>query len=39
MKTKALLDFRKAFEKERKEHPKLPRWVVKQIVRDHKGKK
>lgn len=34
MKTKLGL-FNKEYKKERKEHPSLPSWAVKQIVSDH----
>lgn len=35
MPVKGLLKFNKMYSAERKEHPTLPTWAVKQIVKDH----
>lgn len=35
---KAFKQFNNEYHKERKEHPKLPAWVVRQIVQDHMKK-
>ncbi len=32
---KGLVVFRKMYSVERKEHPTLPSWAVRQVVRDH----
>jgi hypothetical protein len=29
----------KEYRKERREHPTLPLWAIKQIVKDHQGKR
>ena len=33
--SKALREYNKMYSAERKEHPSLPTWAVKQIVKDH----
>jgi hypothetical protein len=36
---KAFYEYQKIYSKEKKEHPKLPDWAIRQVARDHLKKK